>query len=197
MDPANNTTQINVEQEYFDIWRFYISEDRVGVLKEFYKCFKKNERIDLLIDNAGEDKVDYVVRDYPVDRPAMIEITESQVQRDEVVLERALAYAGHICELNCKNELFIRRKGDYYYTEGHHLIPLKYQNDFEHSLDVEANIVSLCPNCHRQLHYGLENEDKLKMLFDKRIERLNRCEINISFEELLRMYGPVSRFSTK
>lgn len=38
--------------------------------------------------------------------------------------------------------------------EPHHLIPLQYHEEFEWSLDVEANVVSLCSECHNQIHYG-------------------------------------------
>ena len=29
--------------------------------------------------------------------------------------------------------------------EAHHLIPMEFQDDFEHSIDVPENIISLCP----------------------------------------------------
>ncbi len=188
VDPANNISRIEIEQEYLDVWKYYISEDRAVTLKELYRDFKKGEIINIIDEDKEEKKTDYIVNDNPVKKPDFIEITEIKVQRNEAVLERALIYAGHLCELNCSNSLFLRKTGDCYYTEGHHLVPLKYQNDFKFSLDVEANIVSLCPICHRQLHYGFKNEEKLKLLFEKRINRLLKCKINVSFEELLKMY---------
>ena len=42
----------------------------------------------------------------------------------------------------------------------HHLIPLRMQHDFENSLDVVGNIVSICPNCHRLIHYGRDKDKK-------------------------------------
>ena len=90
--------------------------------------------------------------------------------------------------LNCSNDLFIRKKDGQYYTEGHHLIPLRYQEEFNYSLDVEANIVSLCPTCHRLLHYGKDCESKLCELLEKRRERLEKCNIFVSQERLIEMY---------
>ncbi|MCE0554185.1 restriction endonuclease [Bacillus thuringiensis] len=34
------------------------------------------------------------------------------------------------------------------------------QHDFENSLDVVGNIVSICPNCHRLIHYGRDKDKK-------------------------------------
>ena len=51
--------------------------------------------------------------------------------------------------------------------EAHHLIPLRMQHDFENSLDVVGNIVSICPNCHRLIHYGRDKDKKvLELLFE-------------------------------
>ena len=77
------------------------------------------------------------------------------------------------------------------YMEPHHLIPLSEQSRFSVSLDVEANIVSLCSNCHNCVHYGVHAEKSsiLRKLFDSRKERLVKCEINITFDELLNMYN--------
>ena len=86
------------------------------------------------------------------------------------------------------NKLFTRKKDGRNYIEGHHLIPLKYQDEFEYSLDVEANIVSLCPSCHRLLHYGNDYEEKICELFEIRKERLKKCNIYISKERLIEMY---------
>ena len=38
--------------------------------------------------------------------------------------------------------------------EGHHLIPMKAQDDFENNLDRVENSVCLCPNCHVLFDYN-------------------------------------------
>ena len=114
---------------------------------------------------------------------------KSQVyKRDKKIVDKALMIAGFTCEGDCKNILFKRKDGRTDYTEGHHLIPLRYQRNFIYSLDVEANVVSLCPHCHRKLHYGIEVGELLETLYEKRIGRLERCGIAVSYEELLLMY---------
>ena len=47
-------------------------------------------------------------------------------------------------------------------------MPLAFSDRFEVSLDVEENIVSLCSNCHNQLHYGKDAERLIIQLFNDR-----------------------------
>ena len=72
--------------------------------------------------------------------------------------------------------------------EAHHLIPMGAQDDFGVSLDVDANIVSLCPNCHRKLHHGANTEGDLLNLFNQRKKLLEKSGIQISFEDLKKYY---------
>lgn len=82
------------------------------------------------------------------------------------------------------------------YTEPHHLIPLQYEDEFISSLDVQANIVSLCSNCHNRIHYGADAKTLLIDLWNKRKDEIikagigvmkNGIEININL--LLSFYG--------
>ena len=108
--------------------------------------------------------------------------------RNKKTAENALNKAGHKCEFNPSHESFIRKGTDEQYTEPHHLIPLYVQDYFDVSLDQEANIVSLCSNCHNWIHYGENNKIILKKLFDERKEKLKEIGINISFNELMKYY---------
>jgi len=57
--------------------------------------------------------------------------------------------------------------------------------------DVNANIVALCPNCHRRLHHG-KKEDKaheIATLFTQRKDRLQAKQLKISQAELMKLYG--------
>lgn len=76
------------------------------------------------------------------------------------------------------------------YMEGHHAIPMKFQDKFNYSIDIYANIVCLCPICHRLLHYGIASEkDKvLNKIYSARADRLAACGIRIGkadFKELV------------
>lgn len=108
--------------------------------------------------------------------------------RDLAIAVRALQYAGFECEIDNNHESFLRRKSNKKYMEPHHLVPMSYSDNFEISLDVEANIVSLCSNCHNNIHYGVEAKGLLIKLYNSRKERLKLSGINITLEELLQMY---------
>lgn len=99
----------------------------------------------------------------------------------------ALKNSGYMCYVDPTHESFITDNG-LKYMEAHHLIPFKYQNKFEYSLQVQANVVCLCPKCHRELHYGKNRVEILKRLYDDRIKALRECNLNISFEDLLSFY---------
>lgn len=109
--------------------------------------------------------------------------------RNPNVLSNALARAEHKCEnKDCSCKLFIKNNTNYHYTEGHHLIPLCFSHLFHCSLDVEENVISLCSNCHRMLHFGADYAILLEKLYLMRKDALSKVGIVISFEELLKLY---------
>lgn len=111
--------------------------------------------------------------------------------RDPLKKEKALKESNYKCNYDATHSSFISKKTNETYVEGHHLIPMCFQNDFAKiNIDTEENIVSLCPNCHRLLHHGLIEEKKkiLQKLFKQREERLKKIEIIISVEELVEKY---------
>lgn len=101
----------------------------------------------------------------------------------------ALSHANYKCEVDITHKLFLRKRGNTYYTEPHHLVPMKYSEQFEVSLDVEENIVSLCSHCHNLIHYGKDAKEVLHKLYNERKSALEKVGIIISFEELLKMYN--------
>ncbi|AST93217.1 hypothetical protein BC6307_19105 [Sutcliffiella cohnii] len=74
--------------------------------------------------------------------------------------------------------------------EAHHLIPISKQKEFEFSLDVRGNIVSLWPNCHRAIHLtdNKLKDDLLKALYEKLKEKLEIFGLYASLQELLEFY---------
>lgn len=108
--------------------------------------------------------------------------------RDRKIAMNALAHAKYNCEINNDHPTFKRKKSNINYTEPHHLVPMAFSDEFNISLDVEENIVSLCSNCHNQLHYGQGVEELIKSLYGKRKDDLQKVGINITFDELKGMY---------
>lgn len=110
--------------------------------------------------------------------PARQSRGRSVPSRSKAKAENALARAGYKCELG-DHKTFLRKTNMMWYTEPHHIIPLQFDDWFENSLDVEANIVSLCSNCHNQLHYGIGIESMIRQLWELRKDELEAAGLLI------------------
>ena len=194
-DPANNVGGASSGARYQDLWNEYIAKDKVSELKELYKSFIDQRFVELVNTHSKRkheqeaEIINYEVHDEPKILVENVEKQDEGYPRDCSVVENALYASGYMCEGMCGCDLFIRQDGKNNYTEGHHLIPLSFQPLFEYSLDVEASVVSLCPRCHRLLHYGQDKRQLLLTLYKKRIARLRMCRIAISYEKLLLFYS--------
>lgn len=134
---------------------------------------------DELIDT--EDPIKY-------EREESSTASRSRYKRSRSIAMEAIKKADFHCEI-CKDHItFIRKINGLPYTEPHHLIPLAYQDNFEYRLDRVANIVSLCSNCHNQIHYGIDSEELLEQLYEQRRDRLRNIGLNISLNDLFDMY---------
>ncbi|MBU9643618.1 DUF3578 domain-containing protein [Burkholderia gladioli] len=103
----------------------------------------------------------------------------------------AFRAAGFKCEVEPSHVTFTSRSTSHQYVEAHHLIPMKNQADSPYNLDVRANIISLCPTCHRLLHHGHASDKKqiLLSLFNKRRDALVSKGIDVTFPILAAMYS--------
>lgn len=112
-------------------------------------------------------------------------------QRNPNVAASALVKANFACEIDPKHKTFTSNAKGKPYVEAHHLIPFSNQGSYAVSLDVMANIVALCPNCHRLLHHGVQDEKSAHIaeLLSKRDAALAEKELKISKAELLRLYN--------
>jgi 5-methylcytosine-specific restriction enzyme A len=123
--------------------------------------------------------------------------SKARYVRSAEVTARALAMSGSDCALGSALEphiSFISNKTKKNYVEAHHLVPFSQQSTFPISLDVEENIVALCPNCHRLLHHGISKGrlNHLKILLEKRDLELKERGIAVTFESLKLMYRALS-----
>jgi len=110
-------------------------------------------------------------------------------RRDRKVSANALTIAENLCEIDRAHPSFVRKNSDFPYSEPHHLIPVAFHEMFTVSLDIEENIVSLCSNCHNQLHYGKDITPLLVKLYEQRADLLRSVGIDVSLQELLKMYN--------
>ena len=106
------------------------------------------------------------------------------------MVKEALIKARYTCEINPARLTFIAKNTGQNYTEAHHLIPMSVQKDFTNKLDVPGNIISVCPNCHRKLHYASleDKEEMLNILYKNRKMKLESFGIDISLNELIKLY---------
>ena len=111
-------------------------------------------------------------------------------RRDLKASAFAIQEAHFCCEVEPTHHTFTAKKTGENYVEAHHLIPLRFQGEFGSSLDIPENIVSLCPNCHKLVHYGVFDDKKtiLSELFKKRKNKLIEFGINLSEDEFLDFY---------
>lgn len=69
--------------------------------------------------------------------------------RNPDVVAEVLSRAKGKCEICCAPAPFLRKSDGTPYLEVHHKIPLA-----EGGEDTVENAIGLCPNCHREQHYG-------------------------------------------
>lgn len=82
-------------------------------------------------------------------KPKVVYRLVQDYRRDPDVVAEALYRAEGFCE-KCKEKApFIKRSNGEPYLEVHHIIPLSLGG-----LDSLENVISLCPNCHREIHFG-------------------------------------------
>lgn len=112
-----------------------------------------------ILEAQFEEAVDLALQ-RPVDECAVRLATASKVpQRVEVatyafvrnadVVAMVLRRAAGLCEECSASAPFLRRKDGTPYLEVHHRKPLADGGE-----DSVANAIAVCPNCHRQKHYG-------------------------------------------
>ncbi|UCM99275.1 HNH endonuclease [Sulfurimonas sp. SWIR-19] len=82
-------------------------------------------------------------------KPSSVEVKSIQYKRNPDVVVEVLNRANGICE-KCKIKApFFRKKDNTPYLEVHHIVTLANAGD-----DTVENAIAVCPNCHRELHFG-------------------------------------------
>lgn len=81
-------------------------------------------------------------------KPTKFQATTTVYRRNPDVVAERLFMANGFCEA-CGNEAPFFRDDGSPFLEVHHIIPLS-----ENGSDVVENTLALCPNCHREAHYG-------------------------------------------
>ena len=100
-------------------------------------------------------------------KPGVIVSETSQYCRDPKIKAWILKNANGKCECCCKYAPFTAFDG-LPYLEVHHIIRLA-----DGGPDTISNAIAVCPNCHRELHFGAESHILIARLYNE-LPRLNR-----------------------
>lgn len=158
-------------------------------ISEFQADQKLLEEISEQFSESLESEITFEYKGQPQTKTEPIFINgHKSYKRDKKKSINALKKAHYKCEISLNHPTFVRRNSDQNYTEPHHLIPLSFSDDFTVSLDIEENIISLCSNCHNQLHYGRDIRPLLEKLYNDRKDVLKKAGISITLEDLFKMY---------
>lgn len=144
----------------------------------------RNPKI-VMRSNKKSDQSKYI----PIYKAKKEQITSYYFPRDQRFALIAMESNNWQCFFNKKHELFKKDDGTPY-LEAHHIIPMKYYEDFNVSIDQPCNIVPLCPNCHRKIHHA-QMHVRYKMirnLYNRRINDFKRHQLNITLKRLLSYY---------
>lgn len=176
----------------------------LDILKDFFN--QSNDNFDVNFeDNLIEDTLQYekkVRTSIPIRskrtlvdtkqiKPSYRNVNNKKIwNRNPNIASEAIANNGYCCEVNKEHQHFTSKFNGQNYVEAHHLVPMKFQERFDYSLDVYANIVSLCLICHKKLHFSnfAEKKEVLQKLFLEREDRLLRSGISIQISDLYNYY---------
>lgn len=151
-----------------------------------------NNELDIKLINEIKSKkiVDKDICEYEPKEPQQIFVKGvNTFARSLQVSRYALKKANHMCEIDNSHFSFIRKNDGLKYTEPHHLIPMSMQEKFYPiNIDIPENIVSLCSNCHNEIHYGKNANRLIEKLYEMRKDALAAKGITITLKELLSIY---------
>jgi 5-methylcytosine-specific restriction protein A len=97
-------------------------------------------------------------------KPEEIQVRSRSFNRNADVIVEVLLRADGVCESCRSSAPFIRKKDDTPYLEVHHKKNLADGGD-----DTTDNAIAVCPNCHREMHFG--KDQVLEKRFGNRSSR--------------------------
>ncbi len=157
-----------------------------------------------------DDDIDYVnkvndIKDYTINpeigknadkvKPTItVGSIAKRYSKNPIIGKIAIQNVKYKCEHNESHSTFTSNTTNMPFMEAHHLIPICYQEEmwqrFSVNIDCIENIVSLCPSCHRAIHYAIKSEkvEIIKKAYSEKINGLRSIDINLSLDEILAFY---------
>lgn len=200
LDALNYISKYLVEQKRIETSVYEISEiGELEIIREYLQsdiAFRELDKRGHQMYSAGlnnyykfasgevfdKQKGGIELLDIPVPMKVVRRTEKSVVERSTIIKAQAIHSARYACEISRDHKTFIAKSSGNPYMEGHHAIPLMKQVYFQSSLDIYANVVCLCPICHRLLHYGVDSEKEIlvRKIYSDRAERLAKSGIKLS-----------------
>lgn len=164
--------------------QYYEEVDKNSIIEDIYD--------ELYLAESNNVKPDNIVNFIDLPQPLANKYQKGNkgYKRDPKIAANIKKRAKYLCEFDHDHLSFKTKTGNENYVEAHHLVPMQLQNRFFYNLDVEANIIALCPICHRCIHHATDVEKKviITKLYIERITRLKECNIFIELNDLLGTY---------
>jgi len=95
------------------------------------------------------------------EKPEKTRVTRDDYIRDEEVKKWVLEHSNGKCG-SCEKAPFYKYDNEPY-LEVHHITPLS-----EGGADTVNNTVALCPNCHKEIHHGVNGANITRLIKKKR-----------------------------
>ena len=182
----------SVSKRYYEKWYIWVvaSLREMNILKEIGNRSNSYITLDESVKDFIEDIVD------KMEYEDMFFISDKQYEdvknkirckpRNPNVISNVLEKNNYSCFFNEEHKTFpsVNRPN---YVEGHHIIPVSLNDSFKEELDCEENVISLCPNCHKAMHYS-KNEYKEDLLLYILENNEEFKKFNLSPEDLKEIY---------
>lgn len=95
------------------------------------------------------------------EKPEKHEISTTVFARDAAVVASVLVLSEGLCEC-CRNKAPFLKENGQPFLEVHHVKHLANGGK-----DTTTNAVAVCPNCHRELHHGINKNSLIQLLYSK------------------------------
>ncbi|MBO6291181.1 MAG: HNH endonuclease [Selenomonas sp.] len=147
-----------------------------------FNCYRKFATGDMFHEYSS---IDVKTLDAPMKLEKPVKVEYKIWKRSGIMRTQTVVLANYACDIDHGHATFTAASTGHQYMEAHHIIPLKLQERFSSSLDVYANLISLCPICHRKIHLGIKEERRLMIddIYEKRKDRLVKCGFVFGKEE--------------
>ena len=182
----------SVSKRYYEKWYIWVvaSLREMNILKEIGNRSNSYITLDESVKDFIEDIVDKMAyEDMFFISDKQYEDVKNKIRckpRNPNVISNVLEKNNYSCFFNEEHKTFpsVNRPN---YVEGHHIIPVSLNDSFKEELDCEENVISLCPNCHKAMHYS-KNEYKEDLLLYIIENNEEFKKFNLSPEDLKEIY---------